>query len=413
MSRDFPQELPGTNAPGNLAQSLYVDINPVWHEPIGIGRQSLGELGVLHLVRREYAEALDALLRSGYWTDAAYVAELVMTTAELKAYVDRNWPAIAGRDKEVLSPLTGYDKPMSCREEIRYLLARRMARGVADREAMAYFPTNYAGDYAEFLARLKNGRDTNQPDEARAEALFAAAVLIRTNGLELFGTELEPDWGVLGGEYEFDPTWQGRKTNLWRATINVADRDEIERASSRYTEPDRRFHYRWQAAALAWEAAQLMPDNSEDTARMLCTGGTWLKDRDPQGADKFYKALVRRCRKTNLGEEADKIRWFPAQPYDGSRPRLETIEITAALTNSLSRDGDEFYSPEFPVPGRKYSVHEDEDVYVIARAVQRLGYPTSADIILKANPGMKRGVLGSGQLIMIPAASAGAADTPK
>jgi len=55
----------------------------------------------------------------------------------------------------------------------------------------------------------------------------------------------------------------------------------------------------------------LMPDNSADTARVLWTAGGWLKDRDPKEADRFYKALVNRCRKTDLGREADGLRWFP------------------------------------------------------------------------------------------------------
>ncbi len=135
-------------------------------------------------------------------------------------------------------------------------------------------------------------------------------------------------------------------------------------------DPDRRFHYRWQAAALAWEAAQLMPNNTDETARVLCTAGTWLKDRDPEGADQFYKALVRRCRKTALGRQADVLRWFPAQSIDGELPRLETMDITAEVTNAVASDsnGTVTYTTEFPMPGRKYTVHEDEDVYIIARS---------------------------------------------
>ena len=49
VSRKFPQDLPGTNSPASFAQNLFVDINPVWHEPIAVGRQSLGELGVFTL----------------------------------------------------------------------------------------------------------------------------------------------------------------------------------------------------------------------------------------------------------------------------------------------------------------------------------------------------------------------------
>ena len=52
----------------------------------------MAELGVLKLSRGEFAQALDALLRSGFWQDAAYVAERVLTTDELKTYVDQNWP---------------------------------------------------------------------------------------------------------------------------------------------------------------------------------------------------------------------------------------------------------------------------------------------------------------------------------
>ena len=32
---------------------------------------------------------------------------------------------------------------------------------------------------------------------------------------------------------------------------------------------------------------------------------------EPKKADKFYKALVRRCGKTALGREANRRRWFP------------------------------------------------------------------------------------------------------
>jgi hypothetical protein len=54
-----------------------------------------------------------------------------------------------------------------------------------------------------------------------------------------------------------------------------------------------------------------MPNNSDETARVLCLGGCWIKDRDPETADIFYKALVRRCSRTALGAEAERLRWFP------------------------------------------------------------------------------------------------------
>jgi hypothetical protein len=406
VSRQFPREQPGTNAPASFAENLFININPAWEDPISIGRQSLGELGVLHLARREYTEALDALLRSGYWMDAAYVAERVLTKEELKTYVDRNWPPVSPRQR-VRETWALHDDDGNCatanpREQIRYLLARRLARDTGGRDPIAYYPTNCIDAYKAFLEELHQGRDENLLHEVRAENLYAAAILVRTNGLELFGTEMEPDWEVYGGDFEFGFTWQTRATNSLTATINVIGNDEVARASSREINPDRRFHYRWQAAGLAWDAAQLMPDNTDETARLLCIAGTWLKIRDPQGADKFYKALVRRCHKTALGQQADKLRWFPAQPIDGSLPRLDTIDITAELTNAVTSDSEQTYSTEFPVPGRKYYVHADEDVYVIARAAQRLGRAVSVDEILKANPGLWHGPLPEGKIIMIP-----------
>jgi len=74
-----------------LAGSLFVpEISSRWGNRTGA--QLRGELGVLRLARRQYTEALDALVRSGFWMDAAYVAERVLTLDELKVYVDRNWP---------------------------------------------------------------------------------------------------------------------------------------------------------------------------------------------------------------------------------------------------------------------------------------------------------------------------------
>ena len=48
--------------------------------------------------------------------------------------------------------------------------------------------------------------------------------------------------------------------------------------------PDKRFHYRYRAADLAWEAARLMPDNAPELAVLLCEAGGWLKARDPKAA---------------------------------------------------------------------------------------------------------------------------------
>jgi hypothetical protein len=90
--------------------------------------------------------------------------------------------------------------------------------------------------------------------------------------------------------------------------------------------PWRRFHYRYRAADLAWEAASLLPSGDEK-AGMLATAGSWIEHSDPQAADRFYKQLVRCCGSTELGREADELRWFPeanACPNEGSEGLLDS-----------------------------------------------------------------------------------------
>ena len=313
LSRKFPLELPGTNSTTTkFMDNLSVNINEYYPEDIAIGRQALGELGALHLARREYTEALDALLRSGYWEDSAYVAERVLTLDELKSYVDRNWPANRSKKGIAQNP---YERPTDTVSdvglEIRYLLARRLARETTGDKAFNYFPTNYAQNFEAFTKALRDGRNESFPQTERAKSLFTAAVMVRTNGMELFGTELAPDWAIYGGDFDCGLNSSDRATNASFAKINLASTDETDRASSHQAAPEKRFHYRYQAADLAWEAATLMPDNSDETARVLCEAGGWLKYRDPKAADRFYKALVRRCRKTDIGEQANRMHWFP------------------------------------------------------------------------------------------------------
>jgi photosystem II stability/assembly factor-like uncharacterized protein len=299
---------------------------------ITASNQVLGELGVLRLSQRDYVESLDSLMHAGYWMDAAYVAERILTAGELKAYVDRNWPevaspaqkqAIAG-DNTNMPPeyWNGWwyqDSVMSPDEtdpatSIRYLLARRLARLGRNGEAVAYFPPRLRPAFDAFVGDLKNGHKNSLPADERAMALFAAAVMTRTNGMELFGTELDPDWLIYEGEYD---SGDGMRTND-NTRLLVASADELRRYRKHDVQPEERFHYRFQAAELAVEAAKLLPDNSEETARILCTAGSWIKYIDPQKANPIYKTLVRRCEKTDIGWQAEVMHWFPLLDDSGN-----------------------------------------------------------------------------------------------
>lgn len=389
LCRAFPTEPAGTNsaAEATLADSLYLKDGYSW--TISMALQMSGEFGVLKLARRQYAEALDALLQSGYWLDAAYVAERVLTLDELKQFVDQRWPAQShpvnkarADSSEAEEATPGAWEPwdgLSINERIRYLLARRLTRANRRSEARNYYPGKCRESFDKLSAALGEADQADLGNEKRARAYFEAARLTRKFGLELAGTELEPDWRIHGGSFACGVT-AGNRANSRTNNVLAASDDEIARALKHVPNPDQRWHYRYTApvlaingarllrdaempelssderartlfdaarlihpfdryastadvtpdrgnqallesfpsSILAWQAAQLMPNNSDATARVLCLGGSWIKDLDPQAADVFYKALVRRCRKTAIGAEADRRRWFPRLDENGN-----------------------------------------------------------------------------------------------
>jgi len=427
----LPVVAPGTltNSP-EFADSLNVARAGDWEENPA-RRQVLGDLGTLRLSRGEFEQALDALLRSGFWEDAAYVAERVLTTDELKRYVDREWPAgqpeakakapeaaspeAAGEDRDVF-----YDLPVQPEVTpgpIRHLLARRLVRELRGNEARAYFPLPMQARLNELIVALDAGWNESSPAAERARSLFAAAKITRADGMELLGTELAPDWFIHGGDFEDGLTWQNRATNASASIVNLATEPELQRAAQSRTDPEARFHYRYQAAFLGWEAAKLLPDNSDETARVLCTAGAWLKSRDPATADLFYKALVRRCRLTAIGAQADRIRWFPVLDADGNpkpyRSRLEAMspplapeESTEPLNSvpaAAPGEAIEAATTAYPLPGKEYIIHFGDSISAIAAAVSRLGRTLTPKEILEANPDLDPARLQVGQTIHIPA----------
>jgi hypothetical protein len=289
------------------------------HERLeSIGTRVRGELGVLHLARRQYIEALDVLLQGGYWEDAAYVAERVLTPDELKDHVAAAWPqGELPADAEAGDDISDRENPNWIPNRLRYLLARRLARIGRRKEARPYYPAKWQMRLDAYLQAVRKGHNERLSSQERAAALWKAACIARYEGMELLGTEVEPDWFVYEGHFERARTSDVR--SLPSSGELLASSTDEQRRLQQNVVPEKRFHYRYEAADHAWRAVELMPDQSDQTARVLCIAGSWLKDRDPQAADRFYKTLVRRCGKTQLGREADRLRWFPKIEVDKKR----------------------------------------------------------------------------------------------
>lgn len=177
-----------------------------------------------------------------------------------------------------------------------------------------------------------------------------AARILRREGIDLIGTELEPDWRMFGGASgrtslasvrvdhppkPFDERESYEKTESTPALLlDDNRRKEYSRVLNNIPQPNYRFHYRYRAASLAWKATQMMPDDTEETARALWEAGRWVADRDPDFADPFYKALVRRNPNIALAQEADRKRWFPKADEEGE-PILPGVIESAEVSPGL------------------------------------------------------------------------------
>ncbi|HVU16887.1 MAG TPA: hypothetical protein VHD32_08175 [Candidatus Didemnitutus sp.] len=281
--------------------------------------QLAGIRGALALQREQYAEALRLFLDEGHWSDAAYIAEQVLSLKELTDFVQREAPAMTAKSAEPSDPAAS---ERSVRQQLRHLLARRLVRHGDFKQAREFFPDDVLGFFDHYVAALTQGERTDVPPRSRAGALWEAAQILREHGLEIQGTELEPDYNIWGGSfewpdvralrvgtshyeflYETEDSPRGRSRPFG---VSEAETNRVWRVSW----PSRRYHYRQRAAEIALLATTLLPDNDPLTATILNTAGNWLAARYPDDAEIYYKTLVFRCPKTELGRKAAERHWL-------------------------------------------------------------------------------------------------------
>lgn len=276
-----------------------------------------GDHGAVRLAQGNYREALTYLLLGGYWSDAAYVAEQVLTTDELRAYVDQGWPvALASHRPEEygdgwsvqLAGIVAPDKERIA-YDLRYLVGRRLAREGRYQEAEKFLPAPLGSSLKLLSRSLAEGRDENRAPEERSRALFRAACVTRYQGMALLGTELDPDWFLYEGQYENDSFAKARARNGSKQVGPTAD--EKERARESEVKPMKRFHYRYRGMEIAKEAAALLPDGTTEKARLLATAGNWVEGRDPEAAKPFLDAILTCCGETEIGQRAQRVNAVP------------------------------------------------------------------------------------------------------
>ncbi|NIF18221.1 hypothetical protein [Pantoea sp. Cy-639] len=253
---------------------------PDWdYESVKPGCRVEGEGAILALERGDYLQAFDQLYRSQeiYWQDTADVAERVLTVDELKGYVDAHVPAAPPSQAE-----EGGYTPRPVATQLRELLGRRLLREGRYAEAPGYFATAQLQADAKAYGQNRQDAVSRWTPTGRAEALFGAATLARTAGMEILGYEMAPDYAWLGGSFSLgNPAPQPGP---------FLAAGEVQRQLASEAKPDQRYHYRYVAADLANQAADQLPHSSQAFAAVLCTAASWVAGSDQEIA--LYKRYV-------------------------------------------------------------------------------------------------------------------------
>jgi hypothetical protein len=273
-----------------------------------------GETAVETLSRGDFVQAASIMwpVARTYWGDFAYLAERVLTTDELVAFVSAHAP----------EPKAGTDAGADPVNAIRSLLARRLMRDGRTEDALRYFdPVTIGGstasegdvraDAAAYAAASARARTAFWAID-RARAAWAAAVLLRLRGMEMMGTEEAPDQAYIQGERAY---FLGPARPLAASEDDVTPGERIRVEASR-PRPDLRFHYRYLALDQAMAAAGDLPPRSQAYAAVLCRAAGWslgLHDTDRTRAiwRRYAATGARVAFATHFG------RFCPAPDFDG------------------------------------------------------------------------------------------------
>jgi hypothetical protein len=239
-----------------------------------------------------------ALLWTGaeqQWEDVAWVAERVLTVAELEGIV----AALSFDDAVAADASKG--------SRLRELLGRRLMREGRFDDALLHLRGHRlsALHYAEARKRAASAID---PIE-RAAALYAAHLVLADpdEGLFVIGTEVAPDWVAWEGNSAADsmddeerPPGAGpwaraeHEARLETAGDDAAWRGRHEVELSQAHRPSvRRFHYRYVASQLAEEAALLVHPRSQAYAVLLCHATDTILNIDADRRDTLYRTYLK------------------------------------------------------------------------------------------------------------------------
>ncbi|WP_395833658.1 hypothetical protein [Cystobacter fuscus] len=260
------------------------------------------ERTLLALLRDDFTRAAEHALSSCSWPDLAYVAERVLSVEELQRLVatHASGPELQCQPESVFR----WDEtrvPPRVSEQLHLLLARRLLREGRGAEALEHFRgTPWEEPARQYVDALDRARSAWW-DVDKARALYTAARLARTPGMELLGTEGAPDWSWVEGDYELG-TWVPSLERPEDAPpvhpevvpaplITPAERGRLDAHVPPHLT---RFHYRSTAADLAEQAAALVSERSQAYAALLCHAARFTSRTEPERGQRLWWTYVRK-----------------------------------------------------------------------------------------------------------------------
>ncbi len=293
------------------ARAFPVDEGWYAHHPAGDNYDQIkprrlagGELAVLQLARSQYTDALTLFIRHGYADEAYYLAEHVLSIEEVQAYIasDQYDPEV--EIQPAFRPFAADALPLEG------LLANRLTRAGRWQEAAPLYDEARRETLMDYISAIRAANNQRESADARAEHYWLAATLALTDAAPLLAFYAEPPHHVEKRNW-MEPRYAQKRPQREPAELSAMSDDERKRLTDHAEEFARDRHAAFTAAAHAWHACALMPNDDDRTAYRLTIAGNWIMYRDPEAADRFYKALVTRCANTELGKRAAERRWFP------------------------------------------------------------------------------------------------------
>ena len=295
-----------------------------FNEKSELAERATAEKGITELCHGDFIEALSLFSKAGFLSESDYVSECLVTTDELKGFVDK-------LDK---------DRPKDWQRSmgiVRSRLASRLFRDGRMEEALEYVSADLAPKARTYVILLRLAERTDIADRARADAYWRAALIIGDIGETILRAPIGLSWSADGSHTKPDSNWyvgygflphhrlnkEREYEHAQKHTLIAPAQDEVRRIDSwldgHVEKPVRSERdARYATFDLALKAARLLPDNDPAGGQILQYAGNLLKYRERKAANPAYVLLVTRFKQTPYGEYALKRRWFSKETPEPS-----------------------------------------------------------------------------------------------